>query len=203
MREYFQWHGDVKEAVRIHIKKAYDISLDSFYQEPAYIAAFLGRLEGTAYDGKYGKVEFYPTIVTDRGPKSAEKKWGTDFAIIAVLEQDNKRIEKAIIGQAKKGDIDSFSNSQERDLLEDIRKMKSATSAPKVLEIPDFEGGTPTIRSGNAILNREPPYIRMKFENYITGRVMICFEGDIRMEFVNAVRQSKLLRLEIIGKSYV
>lgn len=203
MREYFQWHEDVKEAVRKHIKKAYNIRLDSYFQEPAYTAAFLGRLEGTAYDGKYGKVEFYSTIVADRGPKSAEKKWGTDFAIIAVLEQGSKRIKKAIIGQAKKGNIDSFSNSQERDLLDDIRKMKNATSAPKVLEIPDFEGETPTIRSGNAILNQEPPYIRIKFENYIIGRVMICFEGDIRPEFVDYVRESKLSRLEIIAKSFV
>lgn len=203
MREYFQWHEDVKEAVSKHIKKAYNISLNSFYQEPAYTAAFLGRLEGIAYDGNYGRVEFYTTIVTDHGQNSAEKKSGADFAITAVLEQGNKHLKKAILGQAKKGNIDSFSNSQKRDLLEQIRKMKNVTSAPKVLEIPDFEGGTPTIRSGNAILNSEPPYIRMRFEKYIIGRVMICFEGDIRPEFVAAVRESKLSRLEIIARSYI
>ncbi len=78
MREYFQWHEDVKEAVRKHIKKAYDISIDSFYQEPAYTAAFLGRLKGIAYDGNYGRVEFYSTIVADRS-HPAEKKWGADL----------------------------------------------------------------------------------------------------------------------------
>ncbi|GFO97862.1 hypothetical protein ig2599ANME_2073 [groundwater metagenome] len=202
MRKYFKWQEEVKEAVREHIKKAYDISRDSFYQESAYTNAFFGRLKGIAYDGIYGKVEFYPTIVADRGPKSAEKKWGADFAITAVIEQDKKRLKKAILGQAKKGNIDSFSYSKKRNLLEQIRKIKNVTSAPKVLEIPDFEGGIPMIRSGNSILNKEPPYIRMKFDDYIIGRVMICFEGDIRPEFVDAVRESRLSRLEIIAKSY-
>lgn len=200
MREYLKWPKEIKEAVREHIKKAYNISSDSFNQESAYTNAFLGRLKGVAYEGIYGKVEFYPTIVADRGPSSAEKKWGADFAITAILEQGSKRYKKAILGQAKKGSIDSFTAKEKRNLLEQIRKMKSATSAPKVLEIPDLKRGTPTILSGNSILKGKPPYVRMKFENYILGRVMICFEGDLRPYFVDAVRESKLSRLEIIAK---
>ena len=51
MRKYLKWNEEVKEVVREHIKKAYDISLDSFNQESAYTIAFLGRLKDIAYNG--------------------------------------------------------------------------------------------------------------------------------------------------------
>jgi hypothetical protein len=72
------------------------INRSSFQQEPNYVAALMGKLTGISISGNGHFIR--TTIVNDRGPKSAEKEFGADFAIILEspggLKKSNLRASK-------------------------------------------------------------------------------------------------------------
>lgn len=201
MRKYYKWHPDVRDAVRGFVRKALGrVELNRYKQEPTLVVAMLSRLDGIAYEGKYGKVKFRPTIATDRARGSAESKWGADFALTTILEQNGRQSRKAILVQSKLGQINRLSRKEKDRLLDQISKMKTATSAPKVMEISKKHGKLPVIYSGNKIFSGEK-YSGFEFDGYIIRYVLTCIDGDIRPEFVSAVQDSSLSRLQVIARS--
>lgn len=201
MRQYFSWQPEVRAAVRRHVEQAIKrLDPSRYRQETAYVNALMGKLDGVAYDGPYGRVEFLSTIVDDHGPGAAESEWGADFAITAHLSQNGRTSTKAILGQAKRGIVSWLYQSRRKKLNDQIRGMKRATSAPKVLEVPTETSGGPTVCSGNAILSGKP-YERWALADYIVRRIMTCIEGDTRPDFVEAVSESSLSKLHLIARS--
>jgi hypothetical protein len=117
MRHAFRFPEHIRKAVKIHIEEAISgTDMKSYLQEPAYTTALAKSMEGTVYEQKDGYVKIESTIVTDRGPDSAEKRFGADLAITAKISDGNNRIRKAILVQSKLGGIDELSIKDEGDV---------------------------------------------------------------------------------------
>jgi hypothetical protein len=108
----------VLESVKKYISDAIArVDINRYNHETAYINAILAKLDGVAYHDQTTHIEFMSTIATDRGPNCAESKYGADFALTCnIMMPDNTIINKAVLGQAKKGKISELSNSEKRRL---------------------------------------------------------------------------------------
>jgi hypothetical protein len=67
--------NEVIDAVKKHITNSFSaLDPQSFSQEPAYVAALMGRLVGTAWENDEGAfVKIKTTVVNDHGSGAAEK----------------------------------------------------------------------------------------------------------------------------------
>lgn len=140
-------HKAIKSIIRSHIAEAVSrVDPTRYRQEPSYVNAVLARIDGLVYKGIHGEIELKSTVVDDRGPNSAESKYGADFAITAVVTDGNNRVEKAIIGQAKKGRIEELSGNEAQRLRSQVEKMRAHTDQHVVLEVPEISGTSPRIR---------------------------------------------------------
>lgn len=200
-RHAFKFPAEVNQAIRRFVKNAVEgISGERYGQEPNYTAALLGRLEGTVYEGSLGRVVFANTVFDDRGPNSAESRFGADHAITATISDGHTTISKVILVQAKLGAIESLNQRERKFLNEQIIKMKQIVAAPKVMEIPMVEGTRyPAIISGNNLLN-EKGYRPMQLADYVVSRITTTLDGCTRPETVEAVKDSRLSRLDIHAK---
>lgn len=179
----------------------------------------MARLDDVVYDGAHGYVEFQSTVVSDRGPHSAESTWGADFAITADLRQDNTRAAKAVLGQAKLSGILDKETRRNQYFYGQCEKMCEATDQIVALETPMAVGKTPAIRIVRpfTLQNEKPNNIKSKkyqqkkygidFDKPITvGQYLVdfisCFHGDPRGEFVQATRNSRLTKLHILGRAH-
>ena len=191
---------EIENAVKSYIKKAFS-GLDpmSFSQEPAYIAALMGRLSGTAWEGENGaSVVFKTTVVDDRGPRSAEGKYGADFAVTLESNSSNGPVLKAILGQGKKGEINKLSSSEQARLAEQCKKMSKRTSQYIVMETPRSSGSEPMIAISSKNKNALYSTKRITLSEYIVKHFIACKHGDHRPDFVSAVKHSNLNILDII-----
>ncbi len=188
----------IKNIIKAHVAEAVSrVDPARYRQEPAYVNAVLGRLDGLVYKGASGEIEIKSTVVDDRGPASAESKYGADFAITAVISSGKSKVEKAIIGQAKRGRIEELSAKESERLLSQVDKMRRHTDQSVVLEVPELLGSSPRIRL---------PYLHndgkfkapVLLEDYITAQLIACLHGDRRKNFVDAVQDSTLSRLSLI-----
>lgn len=198
MRHAFAFPQEVRDAVRSHVRKAYwEVSPLRYKQEPAWVSAVARQLEGTAYEGDYGKVVFTSTLFDDRARNSAESRYGADLAITADVSDGAREIRKAILVQAKLGRVWDLSSSKLEKLQGQIRKMQRLTRFPKVLEIP-IENGVriPRMLSGNRVAAGELSS-GVPLEDYFTRRVLTTLDGDTRRSFVDAVQDSSLSRIHI------
>ena len=135
----FRFPPEVVTSVKQHVRNAIAaVDPGRYRQEANYTAALANRLEGTAYEGKYGYVGFTSTIFDDRGRESAESKFGADCAITATISDGRTTIDKVILVQVKRGLIKELSNKEASSLCEQIRKMKQLVPAPKVMEMPSI-----------------------------------------------------------------
>jgi hypothetical protein len=191
----------LKNIIRTHIAKAVSrVDVSRYSQEPAYVNAVLARIDGLVYEGAYGHVELKSTVVNDRGPNSAESKYGADFAITAIIESAGTEVEKAIIGQAKKGRIEELNRQESERLQKQVAKMASHTNQYVILEVPELYGNSPRIRLPYQIRPDQYKY-PMSLEDYISSQLVQCLHGDRRGEFVSAVQDSSLSRLSIIVRT--
>lgn len=88
MRHAFSFLPHIRDAIRAHVPRAVEqVSSARFAQEPAYTAAFLARLEGTAYEATDGPVTFTATNVNSIGTKAPECWSGADLAITADIRK--------------------------------------------------------------------------------------------------------------------
>ncbi|MHB1266070.1 MAG: hypothetical protein ACYCY2_00535 [Acidithiobacillus ferriphilus] len=193
---------EVIETVRKHIIQAFSaLDIRRYAQEPAYVAALMGRLEGVAWKNEDGaQVSFRATVVNDRGPNSAESQYGADFAITLEMIGRNKTVKKkAMLGQAKKGRIEDLTRNEMSKLEKQCYKMSNYTDQLAVLETPKVSGTSPMIR----VIKDQSFAItpeRLFLQDYLINKFIACFHGDTRETFVSAVEDSSLARLEIIVK---
>jgi hypothetical protein len=196
-----------------------------YNQEPAYVAALFARLDGVVYHGSRLTIEIRSTIVDDRGPRSAESRWGADFGIVADIHGDGEDLEKAALGQAKKGSLIDLPAGQSEDFREQIVKMGHASNATLGLQVPAQIGAIPDVR----ILEVSPLYGRtwaaqsgpnrwyertifaaadhlappilvghaMGLDRYIGRELIACSHGDERQPFVTALSHSSLRLLRV------
>jgi hypothetical protein len=198
MRHAFRFPDHIKRAVREHVRNAVtSINPQRFRQEPSYTNALLARLEGVAYDDFDGHVSIRATSVDSIAPGAAEGWSGADFAITATISDPNQQIEKAILVQAKLGDLEELDGREFNRLLGQVRDMKALTRSPKVMVAPLVDGiREPKILSGRRLL--EGTYKQeMSLDDYVVARITPTLDGDTRRAFVDAVQDSSLQRLRI------
>ena len=197
----FKFPPEVVEAVRQHVKRAIDaIEPQRYRQEPNYTAALVGRLDGTAYEGPYGAVVFHSTVFDDRARNSAESRLGADHAITATISDGHRTIKKAILVQAKLGDLRDMSQGEAEALSKQIRKMKRLVPAPKVMQIPESGGRrSPQMVSGNNVLDGRS-YRPMDLEDYFVARVTTTLDGCTDPYVVEVVQESSLTKLHVSAR---
>jgi hypothetical protein len=196
-RHTFRFPNHIREAVKAHIRKAAScLDPDRYRQEPARVAALASRIEGSAYDAPDGFVRFTCTVVSDRGPGSAEKFSGADLAITALIRNPHHCIEKAILVQAKNG-IPALDTQKGRDLAQQVISMKKLTRSPKILDLSPFGiFGLPSMISGNLYIADEGP-IATPLEDYFVRRILTTLDGDTRPHFTDGVKESNLTTLRV------
>ena len=197
-RHAFKFPPEVVEAVRRHVRAAIDaVDPHRYRQEANYTAALVNRLEGVAYDGPYGSVVFHSTVFDDRGRGAAESRLGADHAITATISDGSTTLKKAILVQAKLGQLAKLDKADREFLKDQIKKMKQLVRAPKVLEIPEEAGRRfPRMVSGNNIL-ADVPYTPMDLPEYFTARVTTTLDGATNPEVVATVQDSSLPRIHV------
>jgi hypothetical protein len=201
MRHAFSFPPHIRDAVREHVRRAItELSPSRFVQEPAYTTALLARLEGTAYRGEDGSVEFKATNVNSIGRGAAEKWSGADFAITADIRKGDLQVTKAILAQAKLGGLEDLPDRERGRLVGQIREMRQLTRAPKVLLIREIDGRRePEVASGVRIveqLHTEP----LSLPDYFVRRILTTLDGDTRPAFVAGVQESSLSQLRVFAQ---
>lgn len=209
------WGPNARRAVRRHVAHALArLDPQRYWQEPAYVAALLARLDGVAYSGSEGRVELRSTIVADRGPNSAESRFGADFAIVARLRSGGEAVEKAVMAQAKKGSLRTLPQDELREFRRQCGKMAHTTEAVLGLEVPASSSDTVLVREIGVrrpiraiSFGDEPPTPEiqigrpLELADYLCERLLPCDHGDHNPDFVRAIADSKLSSLEVIGES--
>lgn len=197
----FKFPPEVIDAIKKHVQSAINaISPERYKQEANYTAALLARLDGIAYDGTHGTVVFAATVLDDRGPKSAESRYGADHAITATISDGQIAITKVILVQAKLGRICDLQKKEKEFLNSQIKKMKEIVLSPKVMEIPTSEGNRyPAMISGRRILENKE-YRPMPLPEYFVSRITTTLDGCTDPEVVAAVTDSSLSKLDVRAK---
>lgn len=180
----------LKDIIKAKIRS---IKNNRYRQEPAYTAALLTKLSDIEYETPELKIRFLSTIVADRGVNSAESIYGADFTLSLEASNIPNYYNKALLGQAKKGQIGKISF----DLESQITKMRKHTKHIILLETPVEENDIPLIRIVSNV-NQTVLSQRLTLEDYIVDFFLFCLHGDHRPEFFAAVEDSYLKKLKIV-----
>jgi len=200
-RHAFKFPREVVAAVKLHVRRAIDaVEPTRYRQEPQYTAALVNRLEGVAYEGKHGSVVFHSTDFDDRSRASAEYRLGADFAITATISDGITNVRKAILVQAKLGEIDGLTEAERASLITQITKMKKHVAAPKVMEIVERDDKRfPKMVSGNKVLAGSR-YTPMALPEYFTARVTTTFDGCTDPCLIERVQDSSFPCIVVAAK---
>jgi hypothetical protein len=200
-----------------------------YRQEPAYVAALFARLDEVVYRGRNLTLEIRSTVVDDRAPNSAESVWGADFGIVAAIHTREEVLEKAVLGQAKRGHIPNLPPAEAANFRRQVSKMSRATHATVGLEVPTRTGIGPSVRmveeshvfgDGWAVqstgnngkyevalapkVSGEPAVLvwpAMPLEEYIYSRMLKCLHGDRNEGLLKGLASSSLTALRIEARS--
>lgn len=214
-----------KQALKRHVGRAVArIDPARYSQEPAYVAALFARLDDVVYRGREITIELKSTIVADRGPRSAESIWGADFALMASISGASGRIEKAVLGQAKRHSLVRIAPADAQQFRNQAVKMSAGTQAMVGLEVPVETGQEPRVRvlemsplfgetwAAQSALTRsyesrifsnltgEPPLLvgsALSLDQYLYAELLRCIHGDQRRDFIEGVSKSSLATLHI------
>jgi len=200
-KHVFKFPDVVIDQIKMYVRNAIR-GLDPirYQQEANYTVALLGRLEGTAYEGRHGLIQFKFTAFNDRAPNSAESRLGADHAITAIVSDGVTTISKAILVQAKLGEIARLAPAERQRLCEQIEKMKQLVDAPKVLQIVERGGRRyPEMISGTRIL-QDLPFRSIPLDDYFTWRVTTTLDGCTDPSVVGRVENSALPSLHLVAK---
>jgi hypothetical protein len=175
------------------------LDVNRLNQESHFVAGLFVLLHGYKYKHIDGRsVELLSTMVNDRGPKSAESKFGADFAITAVIHHEGNSVRKAVLGQAKKGSIKGLSTTDREKLDVQIEKMAAVTDNFLLLEAPKiFSDGISVWVSDLSSKGKFDK--KMTLERYIVSMLIGCTHGDKRAAFVDAVQHGALKGLTVIA----
>jgi len=201
MRHAFSFPSHIREAVRAHVRRAIeDVNPKRFAQEPPYVTALLARLEGTAYEGTDGSVVFRATNVDSIGRGSAERWSGADFALTADISRGDLRVIKAILAQAKLGDLEDLPAVERGRLVGQIQEMRHLTRSPKVLLVRELDGRREPLMASGQIIAEGGAAQRLSLPDYFVRRLLTTFDGDTRPEFVAGVQESSLQQLRVLAR---
>jgi hypothetical protein len=200
MRHAFSFPAHIRDAVRAHVQEAVaGVSPQRFRQEPAYSAALLARLAGIAYHGPDGSVVFTTTNVDSIGRGTAESWSGADLAITAEISRGNLTVRKAILAQAKLGELDDLSSRERGRLVGQIVEMRRFTRSPKVILIRELgDVREPLVASGIRIAGNLRTQ-SLTLPDYFVRRLLTTLDGDTRPRFVDAVQESRLKQLRVLA----
>ena len=183
---------NLSELFRKELKRCCtQIKRSSFQQEPNYVAALMGKLSGLSISENGFSIQ--TTIVNDRGPKSAEKEFGADFAIVLISPSGFK---KAILGQAKGSNIAKMSVSSRQKFDTQCNRILKHSRQFLALAAPTDTDPIPQVWLGSG-----PPATtgtQMSLVDYLVDEFLSCQHGDKRAQFAQAVTDSKLLQLRML-----
>jgi hypothetical protein len=199
------------------------------HQEPAYVTALFARLDAMVYSGPNLTLEIKSTVVSDRGPNSAESVWGADFGIVASIRSDHETVDKAILGQAKRGSLATLTQSERERFRQQVVKMAGATHATVGLEVPTESGLPPKVRvvevseafgqrwAAQSVFSQrhyettifskdfiEPPVLlgpALSLDTYIYSELIRCLHGDQDSRLIQGLTHSSLPALRIEARS--
>ncbi|WP_156125874.1 hypothetical protein [Paraburkholderia kururiensis] len=188
---------DPQEEVRTRFRLQIDsacrqLRRSAFQQEPAYVAALMGKLAGMQIQS--GCSWLTTTVANDRGRHSSESEFGADFAVIF---ESASGVSKAVLGQAKGSPIDSLPVSEKNRFLSQCERIASRTRHFVALEVPTGADTMPIIRKG---VSGPPVSIEpgRRLDDYLADVFVACLHGDRRGGFVEAVKTSDLLQLRVM-----
>ena len=164
------------------------------------MTALLARLEGTAYEGTDGSVVFRATNVDSIGRGSAERWSGADFALTADISRGDLRVIKAILAQAKLGDLEDLPAVERGRLVGQIQEMRHLTRSPKVLLVRELDGRREPLMASGQIIAEGGAAQRLSLPDYFVRRLLTTFDGDTRPEFVAGVQESSLQQLRVLAR---
>jgi hypothetical protein len=190
-------HPDVKAALNRHIDTAMArMQQPKYRQEPNFMVTLIGKLDGVVYDGAHGRLELVGVPVDDRGRGAAESTSGADFALTAVVTIDGVSTTKAVLGQAKGGDVDHLSAVERHRLNGQVRKMRERTKHYVVVETPTAPTETVAVRRSK-LSDPQFRHARQTLADYLE-LMIACRHGDTRKGFAAAVmNDSSLARLKV------
>ncbi|MCP1478186.1 hypothetical protein [Pseudomonas chlororaphis] len=186
--------------VRKHVEGAYNrLDPKRFSQEPNYVAALFGRLDGVPFEKGRRRLEIISTLVNDHGPGAAESEFGADFSIAAEIHTNRGVVRKSILGQAKKGKVEKLPSNERRRLVDQCKLISLYTDALFVLETPEQIGDSPKVRIP-IDLDKQEYSAPMELADYIVFEMLRCRHGDKRLDFYKAVQDSSLKGLRVITR---
>jgi len=214
-------------ALSLHVSRAVErLDPARYKQEAAYVAALFARLDAVVYRGSNFTLELKSTVVCDRGPNSAESKWGADFGIAASMISKEQTAEKGVLGQAKRGSLIELVPSEAETFRQQVLKMSAATTAMVGLEVPTSSPTVPTVRilevpimHGTVPIQRafrtyehrvkapnpaEPLILvaeAVPLGRYLHAELIRCLHGDTSTTFVSGLADSSLTTLRVQART--
>jgi hypothetical protein len=134
--------------------------------------------------------------------------------VVASLRDKSGRIEKGVLAQAKKASLKDL-GGRDLELFESqCLKMSQATEAILGLEVP-AQSGEPTlvreitVSRPTRMIFIESAGTRIPIDiglpqtlgDYLVDRVLACFHGDWRPDFVHSLSDSGLSELKVMGET--
>lgn len=222
---------EMERALRMHVRDAVGrLDPKRYRHEAGFVAAVFAKLDDVIYKGVEGTLEIQSTIVTDRGRKSAESLYGADFGVTAIIERPSGRVEKAVLGQAKRGSlIQPRLGGLGKGLVKQCVKMSQITSEMVGLGVPERLGEPVTIReirifeerasafehildgrdtlpAGEHIVLTQDVAYRIGRErelgDYLAERFLPCDHGDTNPEVVSRASDSSLPHATIYARTF-
>jgi hypothetical protein len=201
-----------------------------YYQEPAYITALFARLDAVVYRAKGLTLEIKSTVVSDRGPNSAESIWGADFGVVASVISEEGNVEKAVLGQAKRGSLVTLAPGEAEGFRRQVIKMAEATHSTIGFEMPKEIGMSPMVRIvevsqvygptwaaqpafsprtyNDKIFAKQiddPPVLlgpALTLDQYLYAELIRCFHGDQDVRLLESLTHSSLPGLRVEARSF-
>ena len=216
-----------KQALSRYVSQAVNrLDPARYKQEPAYVAALFGRLDGVVYRSREVTIEIRSTVVNDRGRGSAESVHGADFGIVASIASNDEVVEKAVLGQAKKGSLAGLPSVPKESFREQVVKMSALTRATIGFEVPTAAGAPPMIRIVEAAqpfhnawsrtslrkyeekisatnVSEPPVYLgtALPLGRYLYAELLRCLHGDNDIRLLHALTASSLPVLHVNART--
>lgn len=114
-----------------------------------------------------------------RGKKSAEYQLGADFSVTADITYRGLQIKKAILFQAKMGEVLKLKGKKRKDLEEQCKKLLKVQRGPKILEILERKDGSRELRVLSARGYLDGTRIqRPELSDYLVRKILTTLDGD-------------------------
>ncbi|MEM5441046.1 hypothetical protein [Serratia marcescens] len=163
----------------------------NFRSEDSYFIALFSALQTdeVKFGGYY--LDFHTAKMTDRGPNSAESKYGCDFSFLVNWKDgDEVILRKIIIGQAKNEPYGHLSKAEQRRLFEQCNGMAEITDH-YIVTFRNDDDVIPTVNLGTVgyggFTNAKIP-----LDVYIIDKLLSCLHGETNPNDIGKMLNSKM-----------